>query len=229
MLSYSKFKDVQEHNPLAVRNIVKKINPIDKLQDKLKKKGISGMAKDALKKKMDALNPMSDINKKATMSKKKELRKLKGDRKQINKKLDTMSKRINDLEDETRTEHLDEDMCAVPKHKLSSKVMRAAWEKKCGDKTPKKEKETAIRRAGKKAGLSRKERDKLYNENEPNLDERTMTDRQKLVQIQHYWDDLDHMASDDRKKKNMERLGYKNIKLDSRGKITSFDEELESE
>jgi len=124
---------------------------------------------------------------------------------------------------------LHEDMCAVPKHKLTSKVMRAAWEKKCGDKTPKKEKETAIRRAGKKAGLSRKERDKLYNENEPNLDERTMTDRQKLVQIQHYWDDLDHMASDDRKKKNMERLGYKNIKLDSRGKITSFDEEVEQQ
>ena len=58
------------------------------------------------------------------------------------------------------------------------------------------------------------------------FDERMMSDRQKLVQIQHYWDDLDHMASDDRKKKSMERLGYKNIKLDSRGKITSFDEEV---
>ena len=119
---------------------------------------------------------------------------------------------------------LHEDMCAVPKHKLSSKVMRAAWEKKCGDKTPKKEKDTAIRRAGKKAGLSRKEREKLYNENEPNLDERMMTDKQKLVQIQHYWDNLDHMASDDRKKKRLTRLGYKNIKLDSRGKIISFEE-----
>ena len=59
---------------------------------------------------------------------------------------------------------LHEDMCELPKHKLSSKVMRAAWEKKSGDKVPKKEKETAMRRAGKKAGLSRKERDKLYNE-----------------------------------------------------------------
>jgi len=58
------------------------------------------------------------------------------------------------------------------------------------------------------------------------FDERMMTDRQKLVQIQHYWDDLDHMASDDTKKKSLERLGYKNIKLDSRGKITSFDEEV---
>ena len=57
------------------------------------------------------------------------------------------------------------------------------------------------------------------------VDERMMTDKQKLVQIQHYWDDLDLMASDDTKKKSMQRLGYKNIKLDSRGKITSFDEE----
>jgi len=57
------------------------------------------------------------------------------------------------------------------------------------------------------------------------VDERTMTNIQKLVQIQHYWDDLDHMASDDTKKKSLQRLGYKNIKLDSRGKITSFDEE----
>ena len=56
------------------------------------------------------------------------------------------------------------------------------------------------------------------------VDERTMTDKQKLVQIQHYWDDLDHMASDDTKKKSLQRLGFKNIKLDSRGKITSFDE-----
>ena len=62
-------------------------------------------------------------------------------------------------------------------------------------------------------------------EYEPAIDERMMTDKQKLVQIQHYWDDLDHMASDDTKKKSLERLGYKNIKLDSRGKITSFDEE----
>ena len=64
----------------------------------------------------------------------------------------------------------------------------------------------------------------IVAEYEP-VDERQMTDKQKLVQIQHYWDDLDHMASDDTKKKSMQRLGYKNIKLDSRGKITSFDEE----
>jgi len=60
---------------------------------------------------------------------------------------------------------------------------------------------------------------------DPTIDERTMTNIQKLVQIQHYWDDLDHMASDDTKKKSLQRLGYKNIKLDARGKITSFDED----
>ena len=60
---------------------------------------------------------------------------------------------------------------------------------------------------------------------DPTVDERMMTDRQKLIQIQHYWDDLDHLASDDTKKKSLLRLGYKNIKVDSRGKITSFDEE----
>ena len=65
----------------------------------------------------------------------------------------------------------------------------------------------------------------IVAEYDPTVDERMMTDRQKLVQIQHYWDDLDHMASDDTKKKSLQRLGYKNIKLDARGKITSFDEE----
>ena len=65
----------------------------------------------------------------------------------------------------------------------------------------------------------------IVAEYDPTVDERMMTDRQKLVQIQHYWDDLDHMASDDTKKKSLQRLGFKNIKLDARGKITSFDED----
>ena len=67
----------------------------------------------------------------------------------------------------------------------------------------------------------------IVTEYDPTIDERMMTDRQKLVQIQHYWDNLDHMASDETKKKSLERLGYKNIKVDSRGKITSFDEDFD--
>ncbi len=58
------------------------------------------------------------------------------------------------------------------------------------------------------------------------INERSMSDRQKLVQIQHYWDNLDHMASDERKKKSLEiRLKIRNIKLDRKGKIISFDED----
>ena len=58
------------------------------------------------------------------------------------------------------------------------------------------------------------------------LDERTMSSSQKLVQMQYYWNKLDHMASDERKKKNMKmRFGIKNIKLDRKGgKLVSFDE-----
>ena len=103
MLTYSEFKDVQEHNPLAVANIIKKINPLDKLTDKFKKKGLSGMAKDVLKKKIDKMNPFSDINKANTMAKKKDLKGLTKQRDAINQKLGVLKVQINDLEDETRT------------------------------------------------------------------------------------------------------------------------------
>ena len=58
------------------------------------------------------------------------------------------------------------------------------------------------------------------------LDERSMSSRQKLVQMQHYWNNLAHTATDDMKKKNMKmRFGITNIKLDKKGgKLVSFDE-----
>jgi hypothetical protein len=60
---------------------------------------------------------------------------------------------------------------------------------------------------------------------EKKVDERLMSSTQKVVQMQHYWAALDRMASDERKKKNMKsRFGIKNIKLDKRGNIVSFDE-----
>ena len=56
------------------------------------------------------------------------------------------------------------------------------------------------------------------------FDERVMSTPQKVTQMQHYWDDLDHMASDDMKKKKMQmKFGIKNIKLDQKGKILSFE------
>ena len=103
MLTYSKFKDVQEHNPLAVANIIKKINPIEKLRDKIGKKGLAGKAKEILKKKLDKLNPLSDINKARTMTKKKDKDGLKKQRNALKQKLGVLNVQINDLEDELRT------------------------------------------------------------------------------------------------------------------------------
>ena len=57
------------------------------------------------------------------------------------------------------------------------------------------------------------------------VSERLMTNPQKLAQMQHYWDKLWHLTPDKDKKKNLERrFGIKNIKVDNRGKILSFEE-----
>ncbi len=70
-------------------------------------------------------------------------------------------------------------------------------------------------------------------ENDPTIDERDGTwsdygkkaaDPKKLKQMNFYWKDLDRMADDKRKKKNMQiRFGIKNIKLDKRGNIIYFE------
>ena len=57
------------------------------------------------------------------------------------------------------------------------------------------------------------------------VSERMMTSPQKIAQMQHYWDKLWHLTPDKDKKKNLERrFGIKNIKVDKRGKILSFEE-----
>jgi len=57
------------------------------------------------------------------------------------------------------------------------------------------------------------------------VSERIMSTPQKLTQMQHYWDAIWHMTPDKDKKKNLERrFGIKNIKVDKRGKILSFEE-----
>ena len=102
MKTYSEFTFVQEHNPMAIKSIVKKINPLDKLQDKIRKKGLTGTAKDALKDKIDKLNPFSDMNKAKTMAKKKDLKGLKNTRTGLKQKLGVLNVKINDLEDKIR-------------------------------------------------------------------------------------------------------------------------------
>ena len=56
------------------------------------------------------------------------------------------------------------------------------------------------------------------------VNERQMSTPQKVQQMNFYWKDLDHLASDELKKKKMAmKFGIKNIKLDQKGKILSFE------
>jgi len=59
---------------------------------------------------------------------------------------------------------------------------------------------------------------------DPTITERQLSTPQKVQQMNFYWKDLDHLASDEMKKKKMAmKFGIKNIKLDPKGKILSFE------
>ena len=88
---------VQEHNPLAVKSIVKKLNPLDKQMAKLKslqKRGVTGAVKDALVKSITGKRPSPS----ATKAVKNELKNEKKARKKDQEKLNKQTKKINDLE-----------------------------------------------------------------------------------------------------------------------------------
>ena len=97
MKTFSQY--VQEHNPLAVKSIVRKLNPLDKQMRKLKrmrKRGITGLAKDALVKSITGKRPSPS----ATKAVKDELKREKKARKKDQEKLDKQTKKINDLENQ---------------------------------------------------------------------------------------------------------------------------------
>ena len=88
---------VQEHNPLAVKSIVRKLNPLDKQMKKLKrmqKRGVTGLAKDALVKSITGKRPKPGV----TKAVKDELKNEKKARKKDQEKLAKQTKKINDLE-----------------------------------------------------------------------------------------------------------------------------------
>ena len=60
MKSFNQY--IQEHNPLSVKSMVKKLNPLDKQMAKLKKfqkRGVTGAVKDALVKSITGKRPKS--------------------------------------------------------------------------------------------------------------------------------------------------------------------------
>ena len=88
---------IQEHNPLAVKSIVKKLNPLDKQMAKFKrlqKRGITGAVKDALVKSITGKRPSPS----ATKANRDELKKEKKAREKDQEKLAKQTKKINDLE-----------------------------------------------------------------------------------------------------------------------------------
>jgi len=87
-----------EH-PTLGQKILDKINPLDKIKDKMGK--LKGNALAAMKKKLDKLNPLSAINKANTERIKKKIGKLRDKKrdysdknKGISKKIDKLSARI---------------------------------------------------------------------------------------------------------------------------------------
>ena len=88
---------IQEHNPLSVKSMVKKLNPLDKQMRKLKslqKRGVTGAVKDALVKSITGKRPSPS----ATKAVKNELKNEKKARKKDQEKLNKQTKKINDLE-----------------------------------------------------------------------------------------------------------------------------------
>ena len=94
-------RELEEHPNLRTR-IVKAINPMDKLRDKMDDlKKLPGKIKDAavdkLKKEMDKVNPMSDINKKVTMARKDKIGNLKDKRAGLKTKIKGITAKIKSL------------------------------------------------------------------------------------------------------------------------------------
>ena len=96
---------ITEHPNLRTR-IIKAINPMDKLRDKLDDlKKLPGKVKDkaidSLQKKMDKVNPLSDINKKVTDARKEKITKLRDKKKKQTNKAKGIGAKIDSLKAKT--------------------------------------------------------------------------------------------------------------------------------
>ena len=98
-------KELEEHPNLRTR-IVKAINPMDRLRDKMDDlKKLPGKVKDAaidkLKDTMDKVNPMSPINKKVTMARKDKIGDLVTKKKDLTTKAKVIGTKIKSLRAKT--------------------------------------------------------------------------------------------------------------------------------
>jgi hypothetical protein len=98
------FKELQrelEEHPNLKKRILKVINPMERIRDKMddlkKKGGVSGIVKKKLKKELDKINPMSKINKEKTKSTKEKIKKLTIKKKGHDSASDGLGLKIKDL------------------------------------------------------------------------------------------------------------------------------------
>ena len=100
MITFRKYLELDEHPNLRQR-IMTKINPLEKIKDKMadlkKKGGLTGIAKDKLKKELDKVNPMSPINRMRTMSTKKKIKKLSTKKQDFTNKAKVLNTQIKGL------------------------------------------------------------------------------------------------------------------------------------
>ena len=106
MKSFKELRGELEEHPNLRTRIVKAINPMDKLRDKMDDlKKLPGKAKDAamdkLKDTMDKVNPMSPINKKVTMARKDKISDLVTKKKDLTTKAKVIGTKIKSLRAKT--------------------------------------------------------------------------------------------------------------------------------
>ena len=99
-------RELEEHPNLRTR-IVKAINPMDKLRDKMDDlKKLPGKAKDAvmdkLKDTMDKVNPLSDLNKMKTLADKEKIKKLQKDKEKLTTQAKGIGNKIKTLTAKTK-------------------------------------------------------------------------------------------------------------------------------
>ena len=107
MKSFKELRGELEEHPNLRTRIVKAINPMDMLRDKMDDlKKLPGKAKDKamdkLQKTMDKVNPLSPINKKITDMRKKKIKTLTDKKVKIDAKSKGMGERIKTLRDKTK-------------------------------------------------------------------------------------------------------------------------------
>ena len=97
-------KELEEHPNLKAR-IIAKINPLEKIKDKIadikKRGGLTGIMKDKMQDALDKVNPMSPINKAMTLKRKEKIKKLRVKKKKLTDKAKGIRSKITSLKAKT--------------------------------------------------------------------------------------------------------------------------------